>query len=437
MVGTRSTTTTDNPLKKILVQNFGLKEDSPILIAFAEEDIETVMDIFTLEQIETLQYSRHDPTTGQTTKSVISKGNEGWIKAFIEFARVSGLEYEEDFEGVDVRDFNKFRINQYNPYDKSTTTNNVTNRTMEYKDVEYFKKSIKRDKNQYITLRQDWQWDSWKRSTISTAKTHACEEIFDPEYVPSTKAEKELFIEKQKFIYCVFQDKLLTDMGKHLVQKYDGYAQKVYKELSEYTNKSTQARIESANLLGYITNVRLHKISWKGTYHSFILHWCDKVRLYEDLIPSGDQFTDNFKMAMLQNTVAGIKTLNSVKNTQEHDAARGKADLTYQSYLTLLLSTATTVDAERGFTLDRTARTYQPHKKLNINTMSQDYNDVSHENININELESGYHYNQHEHGFEEYNIDSGIIEEDIFAVHQSKSTMRTPSFNGPRMAKNK
>ena len=75
-------------------------------------------------------------------------------------------------------------------------------------------------------------------------------------------------------------------------------------------------------------------------------------------------------MAMLQNTVAGIKTLNSVKNTQEHDAARGKADLTYQSYLTLLLSTATTVDAERGFTLDRTAHTYQPHKKLSINTMS-------------------------------------------------------------------
>ena len=58
-------------------------------------------------------------------------------------------------------------------------------------------------------------------------------------------------------------------------------------------------------------------------------------------------------------------------------------------------------------------------------------------NMNINALDSGYHYNQHKHGFEEHNIDSGIIEEDIFAVHQSKSTVRTPPFNGPRMAKNK
>ena len=196
MVGTRSTTTTDNLLKRVLTQNFGLKNGSPIFLAFAEEDIETVMDIFTLEQIETLQYSQRDPTTGETARSVISKGNEGWIKAFIEFAQVSCLEYEEDFERVDVRDFNKFWINQYNPYDKSTTINNVTNRTLEYKDVEYFKKSIKCDKNQYITLRQDWQWDSWKRSTISTAKTHACEEIFDPDYISSTKAEKELIIEK-------------------------------------------------------------------------------------------------------------------------------------------------------------------------------------------------------------------------------------------------
>ena len=174
---------------------------------------------------------------------------------------------------------------------------------MENKDVEYFKKSIKRDKNQYITLRQDWQWDSWKRSTISTAKTHACEEIFDPDYIPSTKAEKEIFIEKQKYIYCVFQDKLLTDMGKHLVRKYDGDAQKVHKELLEYANKSTQARIESANILGYITNVRLRKISRKDTYNSFILHWCDKVRLYKYIIPTGDHFTDNFKMAMLQNNI--------------------------------------------------------------------------------------------------------------------------------------
>ena len=113
-------------------------------------------------------------------------------------------------------------------------------------------------------------------------------------------------------MYCVFQSKLQTDMGKHLVRLHEGDAHTVFKKLSEHANKSTQARQEASDLLKYITNVRLHKIDWKGTYHSFILHWCDKLRLYEDLIPISDRFTDNLKRSMLQSTVSGISALNSV-----------------------------------------------------------------------------------------------------------------------------
>ena len=105
--------------------------------------------------------------------------------------------------------------------------------------------------------------------------------------------------------------------------------------------------------MGYITNVRLHKIGWKGTYHSFILHWCDKLRLYEELIPPGERFTDNVKRSMLKNTVVGIQTLKSVKDIQNHDKAWGEEPLTYNENLNLLLAYATSFDASRGLTNTR------------------------------------------------------------------------------------
>ena len=104
------------------------------------------------------------------------------------------------------------------------------------------------------------------------------------------------------------------------------------------------ASLESSNLLAYITNVQVHKISWKGTYHSFILHWCNKLCLYEELIPLEDHFSDNDKMNMLQNTMMGIKSLDNIKDLQSHAKARGIKTQTYNAYLSLLLSAATVVD---------------------------------------------------------------------------------------------
>ena len=52
----------------------------------------------------------------------------------------------------------------------------------------------------------------------NTAQSHGCEEILDPSYKPSTSEENNLFIEKQKFFYSVFQECLQTDMGKHYVR---------------------------------------------------------------------------------------------------------------------------------------------------------------------------------------------------------------------------
>ena len=69
---------------------------------------------------------------------------------------------------------------------------------------------------------------------------------------------------------------------------------------------------------------------------------------------------------MLENTVMEIKTLNAVKDIQNHDKARGKKPHTYNAYLNLLLASATTLDASRGLNDTR--------NKISTNMSHVEYN---------------------------------------------------------------
>ena len=59
------------------------------------------------------------------------------------------------------------------------------------------------------------------RELFITAKSHDVSEILDPTFTtgPSPE-EKELFEAKQVFMYKVFNETLLTDMGRTKVRKY-------------------------------------------------------------------------------------------------------------------------------------------------------------------------------------------------------------------------
>ena len=140
-------------------------------------------------------------------------------------------------------------------------------------------------------------------------------------------------------------------MGRYLVRKYKRTydAQSIYTELLKYSKKSTQANIEASNILSYIITVKLHKIAWKGTYNSFIIHWLNKLRLYEDIAPIEDHFTDSVKKTMLENTVIGVPILKSIKAQADHNKAHGRGLLSYDNYLILLLSVAAVHDAENSF----------------------------------------------------------------------------------------
>jgi len=183
--------------------------------------------------------------------------------------------------------------------------------------------------------------------------------FFDPKYKAVSDDDKAVFKEKQKFVYSVFEEKLKTDMGKFFVRLHeqDYNAQEIYRKLLDHAKASTQASIDTADLLSYITTIKLHESKWRGTTHSFILHWCDKVRTYEELVDQADHFTGNIKMIMLQNTVAGVAELHQVKTQSAHDVAHGKQPLSFDQYKTLLLSAASTYDSKRGLTRSKNNRT--------------------------------------------------------------------------------
>jgi hypothetical protein len=141
-------------------------------------------------------------------------------------------------------------------------------------------RGVRRDPNLFVPLKQDKQWDSWNLSTTAQARSQGLSDNFDPNFVPVTPEAIELFGEKQKFVFAVFDKILLTDKGKSsLVRHYakTSDAQKVFRDLSLYASSPTMANMEAEDLLKYITSIRFGDGMWKGTAHGFILNWQDKV----------------------------------------------------------------------------------------------------------------------------------------------------------------
>ena len=86
-------------------------------------------------------------------------------------------------------------------------------------------------------LRDECHFDKFQKNLFITVKSHSVSEILDPTFTPGPSQEDmELFEAKQHFMYNVFQENLLTNMGKYIVRMHlrTTDAQAVSKEYSEY-----------------------------------------------------------------------------------------------------------------------------------------------------------------------------------------------------------
>jgi hypothetical protein len=94
-------------------------------------------------------------------------------------------------------------------------TNSTTNSINQ--ELQAFIQSMKKDQTQYEVLKDDKQFDNWERSFLAVARTHKLDEVFNEAFQPgTTQEEQDLWQEKQRFVYSVFDLTLKTDYGKHL-----------------------------------------------------------------------------------------------------------------------------------------------------------------------------------------------------------------------------
>ena len=227
--------------------------------------------------------------------------------------------------------------------------------------AESFKKGVKRDSTMHNTFKDGKQWDTWRRHLRATAMAQDVDDVLNKDYAPTTPEDADLFQEKKKFMYSVFERTLLTDQGKALVRQHESAydSQITHKHLSACYEENVKAALDSSSLLAYITTARIDE--WKGSSESVMLNWQEKVRQYELLVKPEDKFSPVIKLTMLQNAVSPVEHLKQVKDTAQQLKVSLGQDLQYDGYEKLLKETAITHDSKLRVQPSRAARRAYEH----------------------------------------------------------------------------
>ena len=108
-------------------------------------------------------------------------------------------------------------------------------------------------------------------------------------------------------MYKVFNETLLTDMGRTKVRKYlkTTDAQAVWKVYSKYMTTSSKGASQKRKITHYLTNTMLDN-QFRGTTQQFVLYFNEQFRRQDDLTDISERMPESIKMAHLQNAVKDI-----------------------------------------------------------------------------------------------------------------------------------
>ena len=242
-----------------------------------------------------------------------------------------------------------------------------------------FKKTIQRGASAYSTLKDERYFDKFQRDVFITANSHNVSEILDPNFTPgSSPEEQDLFEAKQVFMYKVFNETLLTDMGRTKVRKYLNTtdAQAVWKEYSEYMTTSSKGASEKRKITHYVTNTELDS-QFRGTTQQSVLHFYEEFRRLDDLTDISERMPESIKMALLQNAVKDIPQLSIVETLDEYTSTTcGNGSFThlnYSSYYNLLINACVRYDATKTSTPSKRRNVYAASGTQDFNTFKESH----------------------------------------------------------------
>ena len=156
-------------------------------------------------------------------------------------------------------------------------------------------------------------------------------------------------------MYKVFNETLLTDMGRTKVRKYlkATDAQAVWKEYSEYMTTLSKGASEKRKLTQYVTNMVLDS-QFRGTSQHFVLHFNEQFRRLDELTDLTERMPESIKMALLQNAVKNIPQLSIVEILDEYTSTTSgngsDTHLTYTSYYNVLINACVRYDITNNST---------------------------------------------------------------------------------------
>ena len=141
-----------------------------------------------------------------------------------------------------------------------------------------FKRGTKRDASAFPIFKNDLYYDTFHITFMATIKAQGLYDVADPdcEADDSYQYEKQLFIEKQSFVFSVLVASLQTDKGRELVKEFEGDARTILSKLHCYHTESNVAQHEVVTLTTYITNLSLTD-NWEGTACQFLSHFKEKL----------------------------------------------------------------------------------------------------------------------------------------------------------------
>ena len=311
----QATAACNHVLKNVLAR----ANNTPLVLALNFNGIAEVYDLLTLSSNTILDMSYFDANGDEQP---INHGDKNLLLFFIAYytSRLQGNDpipdTVEGWNNLTRDDFNAWRsVNLAATFPNAAPGNAgaapQAAQQHRFTPVEQFKRGIKRDPSLFPALKDECNKDNWHRQMMNQARAQDVHDVLDHTYTPSTADDTALFQEKQKFVYAVLDKTVKTDRGRAIVREHeqDFDAQKVYKKLADYHLTSTKAKIESAELLSYITSACIGDGTWKGTTENFILNWQEQVRKYEKQVPPTEAFPDSHKCTMLENAVLFVYLL--------------------------------------------------------------------------------------------------------------------------------
>ena len=227
---------------------------------------------------------------------------------------------------------------------------------------DHFARSIKKDSESYPAFKKARFWDAWNRELISKAHLHEISDLFNPNFVPATNAESQLFELQKKFLYAVFLSKVTVADGINIV-KTEKDAQKCYQALVFRFEQSAEATMDAQSIREKIQDLKLDK-SWRSSATKFINHYESQVILLESLtVDRALLWHEKTKITMLASAVKSNKDLASIMSQDLLDVAKGRAAMTYEQYIALLKCKAHELDGGEKSTGGGRSSRYQTINK--------------------------------------------------------------------------